>query len=361
VTIAPAASARQTGATTVDELAWELPARAASWRRLRTLDAHTCGEPLRVVVGGVDRVPGADMLAKRRFAQRELEPLRRALMWEPRGHADMYGALPTDPVSADGQLGVLFLHNAGWSTMCGHGVIALASLAAECGWPAPGPDGELRLDTPAGRVTAHVEREGGRARAVRFENVPCFVAALDLEVDVAGCGALRVDVAFGGAFYAFADAARLGVRLDGRDTTAVIAAGRAVSEAVRARLDVAHPDGPSDLDFLYGTILTAPDPEGAFGRHACVFADGELDRSPTGTGVSARAALLAARGELGPGQWVELAGVLGARMGVRVLRDARLGAQPAVVPEVRGSAHLTGRSEFVLDPDDPLREGFLLR
>ena len=204
-------------------------------------------------------------------------------------------------------------------------------------------------------------REGGRARSVRFENVPSFALALGLEVDVAGCGALKVDVAFGGAFYAFADAARLGVRLDGRDTAALVAAGRAVSAAVRARLAVAHPDGPSDLDFLYGTILTAPDPDGALGRHACVFADGELDRSPTGTGVSARAALLVARGELATGDEVELAGVLGTRMAVRVLRTCELGELAGVVPEVRGSAHLTGRSEFALDPDDPLREGFLLR
>lgn len=340
---------------------WALPARAAAWRRLRTIDLHTAGEALRVVVQGLGEVPGADMLAKRRHAQRELDDVRRALMWEPRGHADMYGAMPTAPVREDGDLGVLFLHNAGWSTMCGHGVIALATLAAEVGWPELSGANVLRLDTPAGRVTARVEREGGRAREVRFENVPSFAVALDLEVELAGCGALRVDVAFGGAFYAFADAARLGVRLDGTDTAAVIAAGRAVSEAVRARMAVAHPDGPSDLDFLYGTILTAPDPDGAFGRHACVFADGELDRSPTGTGVSARAALLAARGELGVGDDVELASVLGTRMGVRVLSTCALGELPGVVPEVRGSAHVTGRSEFALDPDDPLRHGFLLR
>jgi proline racemase len=338
-----------------------LPARSAAWRRIRTIDAHTAGEPLRVVVGGVEPVPGADMLARRRWAQRELEDLRRALMWEPRGHADMYGALPTTPVTPDGDLGGLFLHNAGWSTMCGHGVIALATVAAECGWPAARGDGVLRLDTPAGRVNARVERDGPRARAVRFENVASFALALDLAIDVAGCGRLRVDVAFGGAFYAFADAAALGVRLDGRDTAAVRAAGRAVSAAVGARLAVAHPAGPSDLDFLYGTILTAPDPDGAFGRHACVFAEGELDRSPTGTGVSARAALLAARGELGPGQELEFASVLGTRMGVRVLRETQLAGVSAVVPEVRGSAFLTGRHEFLIDPDDPLGGGFLLR
>jgi trans-L-3-hydroxyproline dehydratase len=339
----------------------ELPARSAAWRRVRTLDAHTAGEPLRVVVDGLGGIPGADMLAKRRFAQRELEPLRRALMWEPRGHADMYGAIPTEPVTSDGDLGVLFLHNAGWSTMCGHGVIALATVAAECGWRAPRERDVWRLDTPAGRVRAAVERRGARAACVRFENVPSFALALDLEVDVAGCGRLRVDVAFGGAFYAFAEAARLGVRLDGRDTAGVVAAGRAVSAAVRARLAVAHPAGPSDLDFLYGTILTGPDPDGAFGRHACVFADGELDRSPTGTGVSARAALLFARGELDVGPELELSSVLGTRMGVRILRATSVGARAAVVPQLRGSAHLTGSHEFVIDPDDPLRAGFLLR
>lgn len=339
----------------------DLPARSAAWRRVRTLDAHTAGEPLRVVVDGVPAIPGADMLEKRRFAQRELDLLRRALMWEPRGHADMYGALPTEPVTPDGDLGVLFLHNAGWSTMCGHGVIALVTVAAECGWRAPRQGGTWRLDTPAGRVSAQVERQGERARSVSFENVPSFAVALDASIDVPGCGRLQVDVAFGGAFYAFVDAARLGLSLDGRDTPALVAAGRAVSAAVRTALAVEHPGGPSDLDFLYGTILTGPDPDGAFGRHACVFADGELDRSPTGTGVSARAALLVARGELAQGEELELAGLVGARMGVRVLRATAVGEREAVIPLVRGSAHLTGRHEFVLDPDDPLRAGFLLR
>src|SRR5947208_15022769 len=188
--------------------AWRAP---EAWRRVRTIEAHPAGEPLRVVVEGIPPIPGATILEKRRFAREHLDDLRRTLIFEPRGHADMYGAITTEPVTPDGDLGVLFMHNEGWSTMCGHGIIALTTALLETG----ARTGDVvRYDAPPGRVTARAVRDGARVREVAFENVPSFAAALDQSVTVDGLGEVRYDLAFGGAFYAFVDADALGVPLD---------------------------------------------------------------------------------------------------------------------------------------------------
>jgi len=335
---------------------WRPP---ASWRRIGTIESHAAGEPLRVILEGLDPIPGETILEKRRFAQERLDGLRRALIFEPRGHADMYGAIPTAPVTPDGDLGVLFLHNEGWSTMCGHGVIALVTVAVEAGLqPAKS---EIRLDTPAGRVTARPRIEGARVRSVAFENVPSFVVSLDDVVAVPGIGEVRYDLAFGGAFYAFVDAASLGLALMPERFRDLIAAGSAIKRAVQAKREVRHPREP-DLSFLYGTIFTGPAMTvGADSRNVCVFAEGEVDRSPTGTGVSARVAIERARGRLAPGAPFVVESILGTRFVGRSLRDLRWEGYEAVAPEIEGSAWITGRSELWFAPDDPLPEGFILR
>ena len=338
---------------------WRPP---ASWRRLATIESHAAGEPLRVIVEGLDPIPGATILEKRRFARERLDGLRRALMFEPRGHADMYGAIPTAPVTPDGDLGVLFLHNEGWSTMCGHGIIALVTVALEAGLLPPKQ--EVRLDTPAGRVTARPRLEGARVRSVAFQNVPSFVVSLDDSVDVPGIGEIRYDLAFGGAFYAFVDADALGVSLDASGFRQCIDVGMRIKRAVTASREVRHPDSPdaADLSFLYGTILTgAPHAPGADSRNVCVFAEGEVDRSPTGTGVSARVAIERTRGRLAAGSPFVVESILGTRFIGRSVRDLRWEGYEAVVPEVEGSAWITGRSELWFAPDDPLPEGFILR
>src|SRR3989441_11926402 len=228
---------------------WRPP---ASWRRLATIESPAAGEPLRVIVEGLEPIPGATILEKRRFARERLDGLRRALMFEPRGHADMYGAIPTAAVTPDGDLGVLFMHNEGWSTMCGHGVIALVTVALETGMlEAPG---EIRLDVPAGRVIARARREGSRVRSVAFENVPSYVVALDERVAVPGIGTVRYDLAFGGAYYAFVDAASVSLELTPERFRDLIAAGSAIKRAVTRAREVRHPREP-DLGFLYGTIF----------------------------------------------------------------------------------------------------------
>jgi proline racemase len=334
---------------------WRPP---TSWRRVIAIESHAAGEPLRVIVEGLDPVPGGTILEKRRFAMEHMDNIRRVLLFEPRGHADMYGAIPTAAATADGDLGVLFMHNEGWSTMCGHGVIALVTVALETGMLSARD--EVRLDTPAGRVTARARREGQRVRSVAFENVPSFVVALDEQVTVPGIGAVRYDLAFGGAFYAFVDAASVGLALTAERFRELITAGSAIKRAVIEAREIRHPREP-DLSFLYGTIFTGAALAGASSRNVCVFAEGEVDRSPTGTGISARVAIERARGRLTPGEPFLVESIIGTRFSGRVLREMRWEGYDAVVPEVEGSAWIIGRSEFWLAPDDPLSEGFILR
>jgi proline racemase len=332
------------------------------WTRITTIDAHTAGEPFRVVTGGFPNLPGDTILARRRYARDRLDHLRRALMWEPRGHADMYGCVVTPAVTPGADFGVLFLHNEGYSTMCGHGIIGIATVAVETGMvSASEPETTVRIDTPAGSVTAFARVENGRVRGVRFHNVPSFVLALDQQVEVPAMGRVRFDLAFGGAFYAYVAAEALGLRCVPDEFRRLIEAGVAIKRAVASSRAIAHPLEP-DLEFLYGTIFVAPAQHGsAHSRNVCVFAEGEVDRSPTGTGVSGRLAIHHARGEIGENEVIEIESIIGTRFTARVAGTTIFGPHPAVIPEVGGSAHITGRHEFFIDPDDPLREGFLLR
>lgn len=329
---------------------------------ITTVEAHTGGEPFRVITGGVPPIPGPTMVAKREYARTHLDWLRRALMWEPRGHADMYGCFITEPVSSGASFGVLFMHNEGFSTMCGHGIIAMATVAVETGMVAPvEPTTLLAIDTPAGLVRAAATVEAGRVREVRFTNVESFVAAANQVVTVPGLGTVRYDLAFGGAFYAYVDAEPLGLELIPARAGDLIQAGRAIKAAVIASRPIEHPFEPA-LGFLYGTIFVGPArTDGGHSRHVCIFADGELDRSPTGTGVSARLAILMARGELELGSRIVIESILGTRFGGRVVERTTFGPHQAVVPEVDGTAHLTGRAEFWLDPTDPIGPGFVIR
>ncbi len=337
------------------------------WDRITTVDVHTAGEPLRIITGGFPPLPGATILEKRRQARERLDPLRTALMWEPRGHADMYGALLTEPVTPDGDLGVLFLHNEGYSTMCGHGVLGLAMAGVNAGVVRPredpGSDGilTLRLDTPAGRVTAFGRRQGGWVREAWFHNVPSFVYARDRQVEVEGVGRVRYDVAYGGAFYAFCRAEEVGVGLGPGDFRTLMDVGMRIKRAVTASLPIRHPF-QEELGFLYGTIFVGDPWDAAHhSRNVCIFAEGEVDRSPTGTGVSARAALHFDRGEMGVGEPFTVESILGTTFTGQVVEATSFGPYDGVIPQVSGTSHIMGRNELLLDPADPLREGFILR
>jgi len=331
---------------------------------IKTLDVHAAGEPLRIITGGMPELQGATILERRRYMQQHLDHIRRILIWEPRGHYDMYGCVVTPSVTPEADLGVLFLTNEGYSTMCGHGVIALVTALLEAGAiPAKGRQTPVNLDTPAGlvRATAHLD-SSGHVEQVSFLNVASFLHTRDMQIEVPGYGRLTVDIAYGGAFYAFISAAQVELKVTPENTKQLVAAGEAIKQAVNATIPVKHPV-ESDLSFLYGTILT-DDPENPthHSRNICVFANAEVDRSPTGTGVSARLALHHAKGEIVDGQQIVIESILGATstFGGRIVGRAQVGPYEAIVPEVSGKAFIMGKHEFIVDPRDELGRGFLM-
>lgn len=336
--------------------------RAKKWKVIKTIDAHAAGEPLRVVLAGIPKIPGKTILEKRRYFQKNLDHFRRGLMWEPRGHTDMYGAIITEPVSPKGELGVLFLHNEGLSSMCGHGIIALTTVVLETGiLPMKIPQTEVKLDAPAGLITALAYIEKGSVKSVRFHNVPSFVLALDETVDVHGLGEVRYDLAFGGAFYAYVQAEDIGLELTTENYRRLIEKGMTIKRAIMQSRSIIHPF-EKDLNFLYGTIfIGSSQSQGVDSQNVCVFAEGEVDRSPTGTGISGRLAIHFARGEIELHQPLVIESIIGTRFTGRVVEETSFGPYKAIIPEIEGSAFIIARSEFSFDSKDPLCYGFFLR
>jgi proline racemase len=321
---------------------------------LSTVEMHTGGEPTRIVVDGWPRFEGRTLLDKRREAKERFDHLRRGLMLEPRGHDGMYGALLVEPDHPDADLAVLFMHNEGYSTMCGHATIALARWAVESG-RVKGPT--VRLQCPCGLVVASVAADGW----VRFESVPSFAYALDRIAPTATWGPVTVDIAYGGAFYAFLSADSIGLDLRQSSMRAIVDAGEEIALAVAKAVPIEHPDEP-DLAFLYGTILTdGGDGKDAPSRNVCIFAGRQIDRSPTGSGVSARMALQLARRQARLGDQRRFESCTGSVFTGTAVREAPpVGPRKAAIVEVGGIAYVTGDARFRFDPDDPLRDGFSL-
>jgi proline racemase len=330
--------------------------------RIRTIDSHAAGEPLRLVVEGFRSPEGSTMLEKRAWAQKHLDHLRRSIMLEPRGHADMYGALLTEPVTPGAHAGVLFMHNEGWSTMCGHGVIAVTTIAIERDliWPG-GP--ALVLDTPAGPVaataTTTVTGDERRVTSVSFRNVPSFVLEAAIPVKL-GARTILVDVAFGGAFYAVVDAESAGVAVDAAKLPELRRLGTEVKAEVERLRQVVHPQDDG-LKGIYGTIFTAPAQHAdAHLRNVTIFADAEVDRSPCGTGTAAVMAILSEMGVLSDDSAFVHESIVGTLFTGRITGRIKVGERPAIVPEIQGSAWITGEHTFLIDGDDPLKAGFRL-
>jgi proline racemase len=324
-------------------------------RELTTTDYHTAGEPFRIVTAGVPEIPGADVRERRERAAAtgEIDAVRRLLCHEPRGHADMYGCFLVPPDDDGAAFGVLFWHKDGYSTACGHGTIALGAWAVESGRVAAraeGGDVDVVIDVPSGRVVARVTVAGGRVQGVAFRNVPAYVIARG----VAAAG-VEVDVAWGGAIYAFAAAERFGLRVVPDDLPRLIDAGRAVKRALAGSAVARHP-GDERLSGIYGTVLHERLGPGHH-RNVAVFADGEVDRSPTGSATSARTALLSADGELAAGAAWRNDSIVGTSFTARALEETGAG----LLTEVAGAAYRTGEHRFSLDPRDPLGTGFVLR
>ena len=338
---------------------WSPP---SDWLCIKTVDLHTGGEPLRVLYSGLPEVKGQNILEKRRYFRDHLDYIRTGTMFEPRGHADMYGALVTEPITANADFGTFFLHNEGYSTMCGHAIIALTKLVFDTGMIVKeGNEPQLIIDAPPGVIRAKAYRKNNIVEKAAFLNVPSFLLLKDETVHVEGVGLVTFDVAYGGAFYAFVDADKLGIGMEEKNYNQLIDAGRRIKYAVANQYPIEHPF-EKDLSFLYGTIFTGKPKNAAHhSRNVCIFAEGEVDRSATGSGVSARAALHHAKGELKIGERITIESILGTTMDVVVTEETSYGPHKAVIPEVSGTAALTGKSEFWFDPTDPLKEGFIFR
>ena len=319
---------------------------------IRTVDYHTGGEPFRIVVGGADVPEGTSILERRRDALERLDHVRRLLVNEPRGHADMYGCHVVPPNDDGADLGVVFFHNAGYSTACGHGTIALVTWALDEGI-VERREGENRVvvDVPSGRLETVATVSEGRVRSVRFRNVPAFVWATGVEV-----AGRSVDVAYGGAFYA-----SVPELVEPAELPRLIGLGREIKRELEAWQEIVHPLEP-ELRDVYGVIFWQEEGDNPLTqRNVTVFADGEVDRSPCGSGTSARLALLDAAWQLPRGAELRHLSIVGSSFMGRVVDEVHVAGRPAVITEVSGTAYRTGESSFVLDPDDPLGEGFLLR
>jgi proline racemase len=330
------------------------------------VEYHTAGEPFRIVTSPMLSLPGASVSERRLTAINDpgVNVIRRLLCHEPRGHADMYGCFQVPPDDDGARLGVLFWHKDGFSTACGHGTIALGVWATESGLVHTEPDGEteIPIDVPSGRVTARVQRVGGSIRSVIFRNIASYVLARDLDVPTSR-GTAHATLAFGGAIYATVAAGDLGLSVLPDQLGALIATGREIKRHIESRGLAIHPKD-SRLSGLYGTIFysdVGQDAGRLHQRNITIFADGEVDRSPCGSGTAARIAQLVDEGRLAPGDELLHSSVIGTQFTARAVERTEVAGIPAVIPEVEGMAYRTGEHRFVLDPDDPLGPGFVLR
>jgi len=328
---------------------------------ISAIDTHTAGEPTRIILNGLPLVPGATMMEKKQYMADNLDHFRTLLMHEPRGHGDMFGALLTRSTTPRGQYGVLFLEQTGYLDMCGHGTIGLATALVACGKvPPEEPETVVTLDTPAGLVEARARVEGGQVIEVSVANVPSFLYARDVEIDVPEIGSLAIDISFGGNFFAMVPAGALGVSIHPDNTARLVHLGMLIKEIVNDKLDVRHPVERQLHDVELTEIYERPDPDKPAAKNAVIFGDGQVDRSPCGTGTSAAMAAQHAKGELPLGVEFTNESIIGTQFRGRLIDETQIGPFQGVLPLFTGAAYITGFQQFVVDPRDPLKYGFSL-
>ena len=328
---------------------------------ITAIDTHTEGNPERVVTGGIPRIPGKTMLEKSKYARDNLDDLRSLLVHEPRGHSNMYAALLVPPTVEEADIGVLYLEPGGYVTMCGHGTIAVCTVLIETGIiEAKEPEADIALDTPAGLVRARVTVKDGRAEAVTLRNVPSFLYKKDIELEVSGVGLLKMDIAYGGNFYAIVEVERVGLELKTENINQLISVGTQIWQTVNERVEIHHPLEPQ-IDCINYVEFCAPatHPKATL-KNAVVVPPAGMDRSPCGTGTCAKMATLYSKGELGLKEKFVHESIIGTLFYGELLAETKVGPYVAVVPTIRGSAYITGIHQFLVDPNDPFPEGFHL-
>jgi proline racemase len=331
-----------------------------SRRVFHAVDSHTEGMPTRVIVGGIGAIPGATMFDRRRYFLEHMDELRTLLMYEPRGHSAMSGAILQPPTRPDADWGVLFIEVSGCLPMCGHGTIGVATVLVETGMvQVTEPVTKIRLDTPAGLVEADVAVQNGEARSVTIRNVPSFTHAVDQRVQVDGLGEVVYDIAYGGNFYAITDLDALGIPFERQYKQQILDAGLAIMAAINESSDPVHPENP-EIRGCHHVYLKAPGSDARLSRHAMAIYPGWFDRSPCGTGTSARMAQLHTRGELKLGDEFINESFIGSRFIGRLVEETSVGELPAVIPTITGRAWVTATAQYMLHPEDPFPAGFLL-
>lgn len=328
--------------------------------RIDCIDAHTGGEPLRIVTSGLPPIKGDTILEKRDYMLKNYDNLRKLMMLEPRGHSGMYGCILVEAVTEDGDFGVLFTHNEGLSSMCGHGIIGITKVAIETGMILA-EDGEniVKIDSPAGRVTAYADVVDGEVERVRFQNVPCFIYKENVEVEVDGIGKISGDVVYCGAFYIYVDSDKVNLKINPENTEKLVKVGMEIKHKVMDMMEFNHPT--SGVNWLYGTIFyekPVKNQDVLDTKNVCIFADGQVDRSPTGTGTGGRVALHYFKGEMLEEDTLSNKSIIDTLMEGRIIEKTKVGEYDALVTEVSGTAYIMGFNQLVLDPKDPLNEGF---
>ncbi len=334
--------------------------RFSHW--INTVDTHTEGEPTRIITSGVGHIPGRNMVEKMRYFRGNCDHLRTALMAEPRGHKDMYGCLLTQPCAEVADYGIIFMDNGGYMSMCGHATIGVSTALIELGMVArQEPVTRVVLETPGGIVEANVTVKEGRAESVCFSNVPAYADYLDVDLEVSGLGRLKVDVAYGGNYFVFFSAEEIALEVDCKNMEKITDVGMQVLEAANKQLPVQHPELEDNNSIYVATIISRPKNPKASYQNIHVFSTRQFDRSPGGTGTSARMAVLHAKGELMLRDEIWVESITGGLFRGRLLEEAKVVGKKAVVPEITGCAHITGFHQFVIDEDDRLKQGFLVQ
>lgn len=330
-------------------------------RVFSTIDTHTGGEPTRTIIGGLPYIPGKTIVEKMHYLKENMDWIRTSLMFEPRGHSVMSGVILTEPTRPEADIGVIFIETGGYLPMCGHDTIGVSTALVEAGMiTVEEPFTYITLDTPAGLTRVKVHVENGKARAVTFRNIPSFVFAKDVEVHVPGLGKIKMDVSYGGNVYAILPADAVGLEILPENASEIIQKGRMVREAVNSQVRIQHPEKPFVNECTHVQFYGNPSAPNADLKNTVFFADSGIDRSPCGTGTSAKVATLYAKGELKLNEEFVHESIIGSIFVARAVEEAKVGPYEAIVPEVTGSAYVTGMSQFVIDPEDPHRNGFLL-
>jgi proline racemase len=325
---------------------------------IQTIDSHTMGQPTRIITGGTPRIQGSTMMEKKEYLQRNLDWMRKLLMTEPRGHKDMFGAIITDPCLPECDLGVIFMDGNGYLNMCGHGTIGTVTTALNIGIIEL--KNSIKIDTPAGMVECSVEVSNKKVETVTFTNVPVFVFAENVKVFVEDVGNVLLDVAFGGSIFGIVNAERFGLKLVSEEQQQLIALGNKIKKAANEQLKFIHPLIPeiSSIDLIEFSLKS--DKKDVDYRNTVIFGNGQIDRSPCGTGTCAKMALLHSQGKLKINQNFIHESIIDSHFTGRVIGSSRVGTYHAIIPQITGSAWITGMHQFIIENEDPYYEGFLL-